>query len=168
MLNYSDLRDIQRREMESSDIVNLPADFFGLISEMLNKKKDEALEKKSLIAIKEYENIRKIVEAIANKREEKIMLIAVRGGFEGNGLTKEERELLKELTSIINKSRDSIKTVWDNESDSQKIRMIKDIEKYRGIDDNIYGPFKIGQEENLPKPEAQWLLKSGMAEMVKT
>ena len=53
MLNYSDLRDIQKREMESSEVVNLPDDFYALISEVLLKKKDEALSKKSLIAIKE-------------------------------------------------------------------------------------------------------------------
>ncbi len=166
MLNYSDLRDIQRREMESSEIVNLPEDFYVIISEMLVRKKDEAITKKSLISIKEYENIRKIVEAIANKREEKIVLMSVRGESEGSGLTKEERELLKELTSIIKKSRDSIKTVWDND-DAQRVRIIKDVEKYRGIDDTVYGPFREGEIESLPASEAQWLLKSGMAEMVK-
>lgn len=169
MLKYSDLRDIQKHEMGSSEVVALPPDFYTMISEILAMKKQEALSKKSIMAIKEYENMRKIVEAIASKREEKIVLMAVRGEVEGAGLTTEERDLLKGLSSIVMKSRENIKNVWDTTEtdDSQKIRLLKDVEQYRGLDDSVYGPFKEGEEQSLPRSEAQWLLKSGLAEMVK-
>jgi DNA replication initiation complex subunit (GINS family) len=168
MLNYSELRDIQRKEMESSAIVSLPDDFYELISALLTKKKEEALSSKSLVVIKEYENIKKIVAAVAAKREEKIALMAVRGETEENGLTREERELLKGMSSIIKSSRESVKSVWETEEKvtSQRIKIIKDVEKYRGLDNSIYGPFKQGEEQSLPRPEAEWLLKSGMAELL--
>jgi DNA replication initiation complex subunit (GINS family) len=168
MLNYSDLRDIQRKEMESSAVVSLPDDFYELISVLLTKKKEEAVSSKSLLTIKEYENIKKIVATITAKREEKIALMAVRGESEGSGLTSEERELLKDMSSIIKKSRESLKSVWETEREitSQKIKILKDVEKYRGLDNTIYGPFKQGEEQLLPRPEAEWLLKSGMAELL--
>lgn len=169
MLNYSDLREIQKREMESSAIVSLPEDFYQLMAQVLAKKGSEAMSGKSLLAIKEYENIKKIIAAISAKREEKIVLMAVRGEKEGAGLTAEEREMLKELSSIIRKSRETVKAVWATEEatdDSRKIKILKDISQYRGLDNSVYGPFKAGEEQMLPRAEAEWLLKAGMAEIL--
>jgi len=169
MFDYSGLRDIQRKEMESSAIVSLPEDFYQMISQLLSKKKEEAMASKSLVAIKEYENIKKVVASIAAKREEKIVLMAVRGEGEGAGLTNEERELLKGLSSIIKKSREGVKSVWETEpaqDNSRRVKILKDVEKYRGLDNAIYGPFKEGEEKSLPRSEAEWLLKAGMAEIL--
>ncbi len=170
MLNYSDLRDIQKKEMESSAIVGLPQDFYQSVSQLLSKKNDEAHSSKSLLAIKEYENIRKLVITIQAKREEKIVLMAVRGEKEGAGLTAEEKEMLKELSSIIKKSRETVKSVWGKEGSvpdgSSRIRIIKDVAQYRGLDSSIYGPFRQGEERLLPRPEAEWLLKAGLAELL--
>jgi DNA replication initiation complex subunit (GINS family) len=169
-MDYSALRDIQRSEMQSSAIVKLPEDFYQLISRVLQEKQDEAISIKSLVAIREHENIKKIVRSIAAKREEKIVLMAIRGEIGGEGLTAEEKELLKGLTSIIMKSRETVKSVWESETPapvgSQKVKLLKNVEKYRGLDNTIYGPFKEGEETLLPKPEAEWLRKSGMAETV--
>jgi len=168
MLNYSELRDIQKKEMESSAIVSLPADFYQSVSQLLSNKATEVHSSKSLLAIKEYENIKKIIISIQAKREEKIVLMAVRGDGEGVGLTAEEKEMLKGLTSIIRKSRDTVKNVWESEEplsdDSRRIKMVKDVAQYRGLDNSVYGPFKRGEEQMLPQPEAEWLLKAGLAE----
>ncbi|MEW6036184.1 MAG: hypothetical protein AB1529_06230 [Candidatus Micrarchaeota archaeon] len=170
MLTYSDLRDIQRKEMESSAIVALPDDFYASVSALLAKKSGEAMQSKSLLSIKEHENIKKIIMSIQAKREEKIVLMAVRGEREGGGLTAEEKELLKELSSIIKKARETVKSVWDSEdsvqANSRKIKILKDVSQYRGLDNALYGPFKQGEEQLLPRAEAEWLLKAGMAEIV--
>jgi hypothetical protein len=170
MLNYSELRDIQKKEMESSAVVSLPDDFYRTVCDLLEKRNSEALSSKSLLAIKEYENIKKIVRSIQAKREEKIVLMAVRGEREGAGLTAEERELLKELSSIIKKSRESLIKVWESEdapqASSKRIKILKDVSQYRGLDNSLYGPYKPGEEQMLPKAEAEWLLKAGMAEVV--
>jgi DNA replication initiation complex subunit (GINS family) len=169
MLNYSELRNIQKKEMESSAIVSLPPDFYQSISQLLSKKSTDAHSSKSLLAIKEYENIKKIVISIQTKREEKIVLMAVRGEQEGAGLTTEEKEMLKELSSIIVKSRDMVKNVWESKDSlpdgSRRIMVIKDVAQYRGLDNSVYGPFKKGEEQMLPQSEAEWLLKAGLAEI---
>lgn len=170
MLTYSEMRDIQRKEMESSAIVGLPADFYKSVSGLLVKKSEEAMETKSLLVIKEHENIKKIIRSIQAKREEKIVLMAVRGEREGAGLTTEEKELLKELSTIIKKARESVRSVWESEDntpvDSNRIKILKDVSQYRGLDNALYGPFKQGEEQSLPRAEAEWLLKAGMAEQV--
>jgi DNA replication initiation complex subunit (GINS family) len=169
MLSYSDLRDIQRREMESSAIVVLPDDFYQVISHVLSKKGGEAMASKSLLAIKEYENIKKIIIAIQAKREEKIVLMAVRGEREGAGLTAEEKLMLKDLNLTVTKYREVVKGVWGNEAppqDSRRIKLMKEVSQYRGLDNALYGPFKQGDEALLPNAEAEWLLKAGMAEIL--
>lgn len=168
MLNYSDLREVQKKEMESSAIVPLPDDFYQSVSRLLVEKKSGAQASKSLLAIKEYENIKKILLSIQAKREEKIVLMAVRSESGGSGLTAEEREMLKALSSIVNMSRAAIKGAWDNEDaeSERRIKILQDVAQYKGLDNSVYGPFKKGDEQKLPIIEAEWLLKSRMAELL--
>ncbi len=169
-MNYSDLRDIQKRETESSALVTLPEDFYKTMAIFLNTKKQEAINSKSILSIKEYENIRKIIVGIQSKREEKLVLMAIRSDFIPDGLTFEEKQLIKELSLIISKAREGIRSSWDNENSvtdgSIKVRLTADVSQYKGVDDVVYGPFKSGSETTLPKSEAEWLLKAKMAEIV--
>ncbi len=41
------------------------------------------------------------------------------------------------------------------------------VEAYRGLDGNIYGPYKEGEKVKLPKEEGEWLVMAGMAKKVK-
>jgi hypothetical protein len=66
------------------------------------------------------------------------------------------------------KSRDAITRVWGNEdaqlANSRRLRLLQDVTQYKGLDNVVYGPFRKGDECLLPPPEADWLLKSHMAE----
>jgi len=170
MLNYSSLREFQRREMESSGLVEVPEGFYTEVADLLKQRKKEAMKSQSLLIIKEYENIKRIVQSLQAKREEKIVLMALRGEGSSAGLAFEEREMLKGLSQIIKKSRSVVKSVWDSESSGQelsrRVRILKDISAYKGLDDNTYGPFKQSEEVSLPETEAEWLLKSKMAEIL--
>lgn len=167
MLTYSKLREIQKKETDSAALTNLEPTFYNDVAQFLSGKKEKAMESESLLAIKEYENIRKIIAAIQSRREEKIVLMAVRGESEQTGLSSDEAQLLKNISELVNTCRDHVSNIWMGKGDkpkTKKVRILKDIEAYTGVDKNIYGPFKSGQEPALPQAEAQWLLKSRMAE----
>jgi len=169
MLSYSTLREIQKKETDSAEMTKLEPSFYGEVATFLAQKKKTAMESGSLLSIKEYENLRKIVSAVQARREEKIALMAVRGESDAPGLTKEESELLRELSMSIGKCRESISGVWSGKEGaevSKKVRILKDIETYTGLDNNVYGPFRSGDTPVLPPSEAEWLLKSRMAEML--
>jgi len=169
MLSYSTLRDIQKKESDSAEMTKLEPSFYGEVAIFIAQKKKAAMESGSLLSIKEYENIRRIVTAIQARREEKIALMAVRGESDAPGLTKEESELLKELSVSIGKCRESISGIWsgrEGEQEPKKVRILKDIETYTGLDNNVYGPFRSGDTPMLPRSEAEWLLKSRMAEVL--
>ena len=86
-LTYSALREIQKKEMESSEIVKVEPDFYEQVSTLLRERKLAAMNDDSMSALKEYENIRKIASGIQAKREEKIFLMALRGDKIHEGLT---------------------------------------------------------------------------------
>lgn len=167
MITYSLLREIQKKEMESAALVPVEDNFYEQLAQLLEQKKKEAQKSNSLLTIREYENIKKIVQTLQSKREEKIALVALRGEGEGHGLSHEEKILLKNLCNAIKQARGAVKGVWEKPGIvPKKVRMLKEVEKYKGIDDNVYGPFKSGQELVLPPSEVEWLLKSKMAELV--
>lgn len=170
MLSYSSLREIQKREMESAAIVKLEDAFYKDVAELLAKKKEEAMAAQSIMAIKEFENTRKTIVGIQAKREEKIVLMSLRGEKEGNGLTPEEKEFLYRLSETVLQMRETVKGLWNNEPGQSlrilKVRITQPVEKYTGLDKNIYGPYKPGEQPVLPKDEAEWLLNARMAESV--
>ena len=173
MLGYSELREIQKKEMESSSLCPIGETFYEMISELLKIKKEEAVKKNSLSAIKEYENIKKIVVSIQNKREEKIAIMAIRGSIESPNLCSLERKVLDELSGIFSKGRKEINEIWDsdetvssNNNLSRKLRILSDLGQYKGIDNQVYGPFKKGQEVSIPEAEAEWMIKSKIAELL--
>jgi hypothetical protein len=95
--------------------------------------------------------------------------MAVRSESRYDGLTKEEQIMLKDLASIIEKSHSEVALVWGLEKHNTpakkilRVKMLHNVEQYRGQDDLLYGPFRTGEEQILPVGEANWLLKSGMA-----
>lgn len=169
MLTYSDLREIQKKELSSAAIVPLDKDFYGQLKDMLAKKRKEALESGLLLTMREYENIKRIAVSIHSRREEKLLLMAIRGECNAPGLSEGEATLLTQVADLINKQRSMFTEAVDDKEASQfrRVRILKDIEQYVGLDKGVYGPFKSGEEHMLLKDEAEWLLKARMAELVK-
>ncbi len=169
MITYSFLREIQKKETESAGLTKLSDSFYEEVSAFLKAKKEEAISSQSLLAIKEYENIKKLVKIIQLKREEKLVLLALRNqSFDS--LPRIEAELLTELSRIVTSYRKELLDAWSSETSEpkpvKKIKIVKDVEQYKGLDNSVYGPFKPGEEATLPTPEAEWLLKSQLAELV--
>ncbi len=170
MLTYSALREIQKKEMDSAALVKVEENFYEQVADLIAKKKEEAVVSKSILAIKEYENIKKIMMSIQAKREEKIVLMAVRSRIEAEGLTIQEKKMLGEIGNIISRNRATINESWSSEESEssimRRIRVIKDVDQYKGLDNVVYGPFKVGEQPLLPKDEVDWLLKARMAEII--
>lgn len=172
MLNYSKLREMQRSEMSSSELCLVDEEFYSQLKDFLGEKKGEALSSQNLLVIKEYENLRKIAKAIVNKRNEKLVLLALRGKKESTGMTKEEANFLTHLSRAIDENESELAFIFEESNGSserdhfKRVRLLKNISPYKGLDEKVYGPFKSGEEVNLPPDEATWLLKEKMAELL--
>ena len=169
MITYAFLREIQKKETESASLTKLPDDFYEGVSSFLKEKKDEALSSQSILIIKEYENIKKVVKTIQLRREEKLILLALRSQSAPDSLPRLETQLLDELSKLVSSYRQTVLDVWSSEvsqSSLKKIKIVREVERYKGLDNQVYGPFKAGDETLVPLQEAQWLLKSHLAESI--
>jgi DNA replication initiation complex subunit (GINS family) len=176
MLNYSRLREMQRSEIASSELCPVEEAFYAQLKGFLEEKRGEALETQNLLVIKEYENLRKIAKAIVNKRNEKLVLLALRGKKETTGMTAEEAEFLGHLSKAIEENDAQLAFIFEENGNGgsiagkkdniKRIRLLKNISPYKGLDENVYGPFDEGEVAELPAAEAQWLLKEKMAELL--
>ena len=162
MLSYSTLREIQKKELEGGPLVELKDDFFAKAIEYLKSKKQETTSG-NILSIKEYENAKRVLSIILSKREEKIMLMALRSEKSQIGLVQKEQELFLRLQNIISEHRKSSLIDEGRELQLQNVVIEKEVGKYIGSDKQSYGPFKKGEERLLPKSEVDWLLKEKMA-----
>jgi len=169
MLSYSYLREIQKKELESGALVQLGDDFYSKVSDFIEQKKKDAMESKSIISIREYENTTKIILAIQGRREEKILLMALRNEKSDIGLTKEEKKMFADVRETLSGYRGSvgeITNVSEKKSTMKKVKMNDHVSEYKGTDNNVYGPFSKDNEYIIPREEAEWLVKEKMATLV--
>ncbi len=170
MLTYSSLREIQKKEMESLEPVKVEKDFYAQLGHLVESKKAAALKNQSFAEMRELENVKKVAESIIAKRKEKLLMLSAIAEQEIDGLADEEKGFLSRIREV---SKDSFSTVLsvfeepEKERDRRtRVKIVKTIEAYKGFDNNIYGPYKEGEEILLPEEEAEWLLKSKMAEHI--
>ncbi len=162
-MDFGELREIEKKELSTSLPTQLPENFYDIVKELLEEKRKEAVVTCSIDAVKEYENIKKTVKIISQKREEKIILLALRGQ-EAEGLTREERELWEKVQEAVGKMREKVERFLESEV---RVKIIKPVAQYKGMDNKLYGPFNVGEEKVLPSQEAKLLLEAGLAELIK-
>ena len=164
IIGYEELRDIQRYEISHSNLAEVPEDFYRQMSELINRIKKEAEEGSNVMKIKQYENVKRIITIIQAKREEKIVFLALKG-IELEKATPEEVDLYNKIKDIVQTFRMNALGKGTGKV-FKRLRILKDVEQYTGTDNNIYGPFKIGEEVSIPEDEANWLIKAGYAELL--
>ncbi len=170
MLTYSRLREIQKKESESLEPVKLETDFYAQLKQFIETKKSSALKSQSFAEMRELENVKKVAKSIIAKRKEKLLMLSTISGQDIEGLAAEERSFLSEVRKIAVDSFGSMDSVFEEPKEEKmsktKLKIVRTIEAYKGFDNNIYGPFREGEEILLPSEEAEWLLKSKMAEHI--
>ncbi len=171
-MDYETLVDIYRKEMASSELVKVDANFYTELKKLLEEKK-KSLSEDDLLSQKEYWNLKKMVSRIVSKRIQKI-IIAASEDIEVEA-TPEEQELYARVKGAIEGFKSGIETVKENkpreeekeeevQTNLKKIKIIKFVEKYIGENEKVYGPYNVGDIVEIEKEEAEWLISTGYAE----
>ena len=168
MLTYSRLREIQLKEIASLEPVKLERDFYSQLREFLESKKASVGKAQSLMEMREFENIKKVAKSLVAKRKEKLLMLSAILERDIEGLTEEEQEFMDGVRGISKKSFGHVDDIFEEPKEARapetRVKIGRAIEAYKGSDNNIYGPFKEGEEVLLPQDEADWLLRSKLAE----
>jgi len=162
MLSYGEIREIERRERSNSALSEIPEDFYDTICKTLETAKNEAAKEPNITNVRKYDNLKRIVEIIRRKREEKIVFMAIHG-VEPEHIIDVERTLYKQSLSAIEEFRTRVS---GGNKVLKRLRIVKKVERYTGLDNKTYGPFEEGDDISISEAEASWLVKANMAEMI--
>jgi len=109
-INFKFLRELQKNERESSELQKLPDDFIDALKEYIMRKRAllENPEMMTFTERKEIENIKPVVKYILDKREQKIVIAAMRSartGIKPQNMLPHEEKLFSKLREEIKKNR---------------------------------------------------------------
>jgi len=186
-MDLSELQDIDKREKEGSGLSSVPQDFYARLRMAIGSKRD-SMGRDNILSIREYENILMLSKRILSRRISKIAYFASRG-LELDSMTDEERQLYasisssaKALTGLVDrgleecgpgapkearKKEQTAPAAAEPKIRGKRIRTVKFVDAYKGLDGADYGPFSIGAIiSDMPEEEMDWLVSEGYAEAV--
>ena len=187
VITYETLYDMLRREKSKTELQEIDQDFYDKIINYLKEKKDilESQQKKQSIFTtievqktrKQIDNIYKILKELYEKRENKIIHLALinsKSEHELNDSTimiDAEIEFYDNIKKILDNSRNELlngiingtKKHKEKEEDqpkhlktevmpkkTKKVKILKAMPSFIGTDLKTHGPFEAGDETTLP------------------
>ena len=187
-LNYETLYEILRREKIKPELQKLDKSFYQNVENYVKEKidlLDSQKQKSSIFAQKEIEktekqleNIKKIIKELYEKREQKIIQLAIAFAKTTNlqdtpEVLPEEKLIFDSVMNILKKARERIinnklekPKVIKMEDETKLVRFIQAVPKFIGDDMNEYGPFEEEYVALLPSKVAELLIKNNRAELL--
>ncbi len=196
-ITYEFLYELLRKEKFRKELQKLDENFFKDVINYLEEKKAilQSQEKKDNIFApsnvqktrKQLENLQKIIKEFYERRETKIIQLAVFSSRTNvpipdyASMLEEEKEFYKTIVEELNNYRSSIlksllegkmpvkgkgkKKQKDQEPvETKLIRFMQAIPQFVGDDLEVYGPFEAEDISNLPARVAEVLIKNNRAE----
>jgi DNA replication initiation complex subunit (GINS family) len=194
-ITYEFLFEIMRSEKNSSELQKLPDNFYELVVEYIKEKQDllkkdddlfSANEKKQVLTL--LENLEKILTEIYNRREKKIIDLAIVKSKTKSGLIDTTNMLKYEvlffekvlitfdnfrnnlLTSALSARPIDMEFMSDNAKTNQKsiitVRFLEDISKFVDEDMKYHGPFEKETIATLPLSVARILEEQNKLEIL--
>jgi len=194
IVTYDALYEILRLEKYKKELQPLNEDFLEKLVSYLEEKQDilKAQESKDSIFAsqevqktrKQLENIKKILKEIYERRESKIIQLALFCSRtesklqDDSMLLKEEKQFLREIVdhlaryksgilhNILNVKMPSvvkINTTKDS-NENKLVKFVNPVPKFVGDDMNIYGPYESEEVAYLPLNVSDVLIKSKRVE----
>ncbi|MBS3111780.1 hypothetical protein J4459_00795 [Candidatus Woesearchaeota archaeon] len=199
IITYETVYETLRREKFRQEIQQLEPTFFQDVVKYLKEKKailKSQKEKESIFAAqeiqktqKQIENIYKILKELYERRETKIIQIALFSSKTNSKLQdpdlllKEEQELFKKITSELDNFRknilgnlleakipqipeDKIQETILKKEENKLIHFSKPVPKFLAEDLQSYGPFEQDEIANLPEKAAEILIQRNKANLL--
>ncbi len=168
MLTFEKIRDLERAERESKKLQKLPDNLAEELKEYL-RKKEKTADSSDII---ELENIKSTIKRFFEMREQKLMeavLYSLRTGLPPENLTKEEEKAFRQLMETAKRFREGFFSGLQSPAEKKTMyRVKKTLPTFVGPDMNQYTLKENDtlEEDALPKPLNDLLLKEGVIEIV--
>ncbi len=203
VITYETLFELLKRERERVDLQKIEPSFFSDTINYIKDKKKILEAKDGLFAHEEkkkterqLENIYKILKELYERREKKIISLALDKSrtksnlIDTTALLKEEKVIFDALTGLLDNYRDAIlysvlnermpfmntveekkpreefKSALELKKPTKLVRFISSVPKFVGTELEEYGPFNEEDIANLPAEIADVLMGKGKAEEI--
>jgi len=203
-ITYETLFELLRREKERSELQKLDSSFFANVLRYL-KDKQTIIDKQQtdLFSAEEkrktqeqLENVKKIIRELYDKREKKVISMAIDKSknkssiIDNSVFLKEERELFDNIVKILDMGRENVlfniinlkepvslggmslekKEVKEEKEEIKKdtklVRFLSAVPKFVGKELEEYGPFEEEDIASLPIEIADVLINKGRGEEI--
>lgn len=197
IITYETLYEILRREKLRAELQPLDKHFFQDIVGYLSEKQsilESQMSKSSIFSSsetqktqKQIENVKRMVKELYERRENKIMQLALFSSrandkTEFHEMLEEEKQFFKNIVFILNDFRKNIlfnilslknpelnkpkELKMDDKSNNKLIRFLYATPKFVGDDLKVYGPFEEEDLASLPLKVANVLIKNDRAKAI--
>ena len=182
-INFEYIRDIQRKEKNSTRIAEVSESFYSDLAQYVKECTESC--KTNGNGFRELENTVKLARDVFEKREQKLVMKALRSvrtkEYDEEHMTGEEKTLFKALVESIRGNRKLFDKVLlgeyaftasedtlikENGNNLVLARVRKEIPVFVGSDTKEYGPYKTGDVVKLPRSEAELLAKQNLVEVM--
>lgn len=203
-ITYETLFDMLRNEKRRDELQKLEKGFYEHLAQYIKEKEELSVSDQGSElfshaeqqkAVKQLENIRKLVRELYERREKKIVnlaLISSRTGslIDKSALLEPEQQLFNELQGVFSKHRDSVLVhvlsarqpqigaeragsapqleAVSECKPTKLVRFLKPVPKFVGKELEVYGPFEEEDVANLPVEIADLLIKKVRVEELKS
>ncbi len=178
ILTFETLYNILRKEKTIVELQELEKSFYQDINNY-QKDKEKVLETQpSPIIKKQLENTRRVIEELYEKREKKLIQLAISNlkTKEPNieNILPEELELYQKILKILKETKrqilktENIEKNIEKKSDLLTIRLKQPIPKFVDTNLKAYGPFEEEYMASVPRKIAEILIKNQKAEEIKS
>jgi DNA replication initiation complex subunit (GINS family) len=202
VITYETLYELLRKEKYSPSLQELDKEFFKNVITYLEEKeklisnspKESAFSKEISNARKQVENAKKLIKEFYERRENKLIQMALLSSRSGNredfNLLQEESKFYQELHAVLSRYRKDIlenilnnqqpvvkeqpieapKTIkTDNsEAENKLVRFVHSTPQFMAPDLKVYGPFEKEDIGFVPQKVANTLIKKNRAEEIKS
>jgi len=200
-ITYETLFELLKREKDTTDLQKLEPNFFNYFVDYLNEKKNMLNKEDTLFSYdekkkveKQIENAKRIIKEIYERREKKILNIALMKSrtksnvIDTSALLENEKMFFDEIVKVLNLFRNEVinniitgeyasKAAVESEKKDEKnmpgedkstkiVRFLYAVPKFVGKELEEYGPFAEEDIANLPGEIADVLITQGNAEEI--
>lgn len=193
IITYETLYELLRREKTHPELQKVEKTFVQDVKKYIEDKKSilESQQskssifssKESQITSKQLENITKILKELYEKRETKVIQLALSSSrtntqYDTSNLLEEESILYAEIKQMLSKSRISIleriflntpekpKIIKTADEAFKQVKFLNSIPQFIGTDLEKYGPFEPGNKAEIPPKIAELLIREKKAEPI--
>lgn len=187
VITYEVLYDLLRKEKISPELQKLESTFLTDLRDYLKTRINHIKEhsskqsvfssQESQITEKQLENIKRIIRELYEKREAKILTLALsssrtKAKYDTSALLEEEKALFTSVKELLDQSRTLIfESLYKDEQpkeikaeSAKQVKFLNPTPQFLGTDLKQYGPFEQAQLATLPEDIAQLLIKNNRVE----